>query len=449
MRLDPTGKCTECGVANANTPTQLEKKASPHVQRKPHMIFVATRVPYPPVTGHYLRTLNILRGLAEHFSIHFFGFRDKNGSPADQQLADEALANLCATILIESVGAERSIARLMIDLLASLLTFRPFTAAKYRSRTMHRAICAAFPANDIAVAHADSLQSGQYLTGLTCPRLLTNHNVEYQRLFRYAAQRQSPLYKFALRVQAWLTKRYERQILRTIGNCVVVSEHDQSELSLLAPAARFFLVPNGADTSVPPLPNSAPDGVTALWVGGMDDPFNREAVLHFANRILPQIRARVPGFQWHVVGRAPPPLLEALARDSDSGVVLSGFVAALRDAYERATIVVVPLLSGGGTKLKVLEAMAMGRAVVATPIGAEGITVHDGVEMEIATTAEEFAHRAAALLLDPERRNRMAAAARSLVEREYSWESINQRMHAAVESVIRSYPDSRFAPCAE
>ena len=418
------------------------------MQCRPHLIFVATRVPYPPVTGHYLRTLNILEGLTEHFSVHFFGFRDRDDSPEEHQLADKALASICTSIHIEPVDAEHSIASLVIKLFASMITFQPFTAVKYRSRSMHRAVRAAFAANDIAIAHADSLQSGQYIAGLACPRLLTNHNVEYQRLFRYAAQRQSGVYRFALRVQAWLTRRYERQTLRAIGNCVVVSELDQAELRLLAPTVRFFLVPNGADTSPPPLPEAAPDDVTALWVGGMDDPFNHEAVLHFATEILPRIRVRVPGFRWHVVGRAPPPLLEALARNPESGVVLSGFLATLRDVYEKSTIVVVPLLSGGGTKLKVLEAMAMGRAVVATPIGAEGINVRDRVEMEIATTAEEFAHRAATLLIEPERRDRMAAAARSLVEREYSWEIINQRMHAAVESVVHSFRDIRAEPCA-
>ncbi len=424
-------------------------KDGSRVQRKPHLIFVATRVPYPPVTGHYLRTLNILDGLTRKFSVHFFGFRDRNGSPEEHRYAERALASICTSVHIEPVDTEHSIASLVIKLLESIITFRPFTAVKYRSRSMHRAVRAAFAANDIVIAHADSLQSGQYIAGLACPRLLTNHNVEYQRLFRYAAQRRSALYRFALRIQAWLTRRYERQTLRAIGNCVVVSDLDQAELSALTPTARFFLVPNGADTAAPPLPDSTPDGATALWVGGMDDPFNREAVLHFATAILPRIRAQVPDFRWHVVGRAPPPLLEALARDPDSGVVVSGFVATLRDVYEDSTIVVVPLLSGGGTKLKVLEAMAMGRAVVATPIGAEGINVRDGVEMEIATTAETFAHRAAALLLDRERRHRMAAAARSLVEREYSWETINHRMHTAVEDVIRSSADSRMAPCAE
>lgn len=416
---------------------------------KPHLIFIATRVPYPPASGHYLRTLNILCGLAERYSVHFFAFRDKNSSSAEHELTKKVLGKFCATIYVESVRTERSVIRLALDLLVSLVTLRPFTAVKYRSRTMHQAVSTAFVTHQIALAHADSLQSGQYIAGLSCPKLLTNHNVEHQRLFRYAAQRRSIVYKLAFRVQAWLTKRYERQVLNDIGNCVVVSAHDRIELQQLTPSVRFFVVPNGADTSARPLPKAAPHGVTALWVGGMDDPFNREAVLYFAKRILPLIRARIPGFQWHVVGRAAPPLLEALAGDPESGVVLYGFVATLRDAYERSTIVVVPLLSGGGTKLKVLEAMAMGRAVVATPVGAEGIDVKDGVEMEVAVSAEAFVERASNLLLDPERRDRMATAARSLVEREYSWESINRRMHSAVQSVICSSQNSGLTPCAE
>jgi glycosyltransferase involved in cell wall biosynthesis len=420
------------------------------VHTKPHMVFVATRVPHPPVTGHYLRTFNILRGLSQHFSVHFFGFRDKSGTPAEHARADETLLGMCSSIHIEFVGAERSRARLLIDLLCSLLTVRPFTAAKYSSLTMHAAVRATFERYEIAVAHADSLQSGQYLTDASRPKLLTNHNVEYQRLYRYAAQRRSAASRLALRGQAWLTKRYERAILRAIGNCVVVSESDRIELAGLVPSARFFLVPNGADISMPPVAPAGPTAATALWVGGMNDPFNREGVLHFASRILPRIRERVPEFRWRVVGRDPPPLLQSLAADASSGVVLAGFVPALRDAYEDSAMVVAPLLSGGGTKLKVLEAMAMGRAVVTTLVGAEGIGACDGVEMEIANSDEEFAQKTVALLLDPARRNRMAAAARALAEREYGWEAVNRRMLSAVQSVISSRSDSKVAlPCAE
>lgn len=413
------------------------------MHEKPHLVFIATRVPYPAVTGHYLRTLNILRGLGQHFSVHFFGFRDKNGSSAEYARADAALLEICASIHIEAVGAERSKGRLLVDLVTSVLSGQPFTAAKYRSRTMRGAIHAAMRKNAIAVAHADSLPSGQYLAKVSGPKLLTNHNVEHQRLYRYAAQRRLPFYRLALSVQGWLTRRYEREMVRAIGNCVVVSESDRAELARLAPTAKFFLVPNGTDASLPLLPPADPAGTTALWVGGMDDPFNREAVLHFASRILPLVREQIPTFEWRVIGRDPPPLLLSQARAPGSGVRVDGFVPTLREAYERCTIVVVPLLSGGGTKLKVLEAMAMGRAVVTTPVGAEGLDARDDVEMEIATTDEEFARKVSALLRDPQRRDRMAEAARVLAERDYAWESVNRRMHFAVQSVMDSYSQGK------
>lgn len=420
------------------------------MENKPNLVFVATRVPYPAVTGHYLRTLNILRGLAEHFSVHFFGFRDKNRSPAEHALADEALARICATVHSEVVEAETSKARLLIDLVTSLLTCRPFTAAKYRSRTMRQAIRATLAARDVAVIHADSLPSGQYLNDVIQPKVLTNHNVEYQRLLSHAAQQQAAIYRLALRVQGWLTRLYERKLVRDIGNCIVVSESDRAELSRLAPSARFFIVRNGADTSVPRLPPPDPSLTTALWVGGMDDPFNREGVLHFASAVLPLIRSQVPAFRWFVVGRDPPAMLHALASDPASGVELAGFLPDLRAAYERSAIVVVPLLSGGGTKLKVLEAMAMGRAVVATPVGAEGIGARDGIDMEIAATDAEFAQRVSGLLRDAGRRDRMAAAARELAERQFAWEAVNRQMHAAILSVIRSHTGGKVtAECAE
>ena len=415
---------------------------------RPHLLFIATRVPYPPVTGHYLRTLNVLRGLSKRFRIHFFGFRDKHGTTEEYAAADKALGALCASAHIEEVGAERSTARLLFDLASSLLTGRPFTASKYFSSTLRREIHAACQTHEIVLAHADSLPSGQYLLDLNVPRLLTNHNVEYQRLYRYAAQR-GGAYGVFLRLQAGLTRRFELKILNAIGNCVAVSEDDRIELGRQLPDVRFFVVPNGTDTSSPPLPPADPTALSALWVGGMNDPFNREGVLHFASRILPRVRRQVAGFQWTLVGRDPPPLLKTLAQDSRSRIVLAGFVPTLREVYARSAIVVVPLVSGGGTKLKVLEAMAMGRAVVTTPVGAEGIDARDGVEMEIAASDEEFARKTAELLLDPERRNRIAAAARKLAESKYSWEVINQHMNDAVHTVIAESSSRRLTACAE
>jgi hypothetical protein len=226
-------------------------------------------------------------------------------------------------------------------------------------------------------------------------------------------------------------------MLLIAGNCVAVSEADRKALHKLAPETRFFLVKNGADTSRPPLPPPS-DNCIGVWVGGMNDAYNCEAVKYFASAILPRVRDEVPNFRWRVVGRDPPKLLVDLAANPKSGIELVGFVEDIICEYAGAAIVLVPLTSGGGTKLKVLEAMAMGRAVVTTPIGAEGIVVRDGVEMEIADSAAEFARKTVRLLLDPQRAALIAAAARALAERSYDWRVINRDMHDAVRQVIEA-----------
>jgi glycosyltransferase involved in cell wall biosynthesis len=182
----------------------------------------------------------------------------------------------------------------------------------------------------------------------------------------------------------------------------------------------------------------------------MNDIYNRAAVNYFANSILPRIRAEIPRFRWRVVGRDPPQSLVDLAADSESGVELVGFVEDIVNEYAGAAVVLVPMTSGGGTKLKVLEAMAMGRAVVTTPIGAEGIEVRDGVEMEIADSAEQFARKTVRLLLDPQHAARIADAARKLAEKSYDWRAVNRDMYNAVRQVIdAATPEGQPPICVE
>jgi len=426
----------ECGLS-------LTLKRARKLEEKPHLIFIASRVAYPPATGHYLRTLRILQGLSEHFAVHFFGFHDKEGRAADYARAEQVLRSFCTDVHVERLGAERSRVHLLADLVSSVLALEPLIAAKYRSHSMRRAIQRVLDSCDVAAAHADSLPSGQYVVDLPCAKLLTNHNVEHLRLSSYASVQRSWWLRLALHFQAGLTKRYERKLLRQIGNCVVVSEADKRELLGLAPETTFFVVHNGADTSAPPLPPAPPCDAVALWVGGMNDPYNLEAVRFFALEILPRVRVLVPRFRWRVVGREPPQLLVDLAGNPTSGVEVAGFVNNLRDEYARATIVVVPLTTGSGTKLKVLEAMAMGRAIVTTRVGAEGICARDGVEMEIASSSEDFAHRIVKLLADPQRCERMAMAARALAEKMYDWSVVNRQMLSAVQSVMDANSERR------
>lgn len=405
--------------------------------RRPAIAFIATRVPYPPVTGHYIRTFNILRGLAEHYDVHLLAFQARDADAAAVERARRALGEFCASVHIYPVRSEVSRLWLLLDLLRATLQLKPFVAAKYDSPLMRSTLRRLMKEESIALVHADSLPSGEYLRDLDCPVLLTNHNVEYMRLFRFAGQHRLMPVRWALELQAILTRRYEKQLIRTIGTCITVSNDDAEVLARDIPQASFHVVPNGADTSAPALDPAKPWLPTALWVGGMDDPYNRQAVIHFAENIFPHIVRSIPDFRWTVVGKHPPAQLLALAQASPRNVQLAGFVDDLRKQYAACSIVVVPLISGAGTKLKVLEAMAMGRAVVTTSVGAEGIGARDGVELEITDSDEEFARRVVRLLQDPDRSNAIARAARDLAERVYDWRVVNDKMISVVKSLIR------------
>ena len=177
------------------------------------------------------------------------------------------MTKYCESVFIEEVPAEKSRVRLIWDLLISTVTLRPFVARKYRSRRMQRAIDDALRTKNVVLAHGDSLPSGQYLQHLSCPTVLTNHNVEYLRLSSFARIQTSSVRRFAYEIQARLTKLYERALLRQIRNCVVVSESDRQELARLAAGIRLFVVANGTDVSRPPLREPPAGSKTAIWVG--------------------------------------------------------------------------------------------------------------------------------------------------------------------------------------
>lgn len=407
------------------------------------MIFVATRVPFPPVTGHYLRTYNIVRGLACDYHVHFFGFHDPAATEAQASAAVAAMGEFCLSVHAERIPAELSRLRLAWDMLRASVRGLPFIAVKYHTRSMRAAIDAALLGEDIAVVHADSLPSAEYLRGLRRPALLTNHNVEHVRLARLAEEQRSWLMRVFLRWQARLTLRYERAVIRELGHCVAVSEEDRATLKETVGDASYFVVPNGADASQPLLPPCSSARPIALWVGGMNDPYNREGVLYFLREIHPRILRQMPAFRWRVVGKDPPQELVSASLEPERGIEIAGFVEDIRAEYARAAIVIVPLTAGAGTKLKVLEAMAFGRAVVTTPVGAEGIGGRDGVELEIAANSEEFAARTIRLLQDSQRRASLCVAARRLVEEKYDWGVVNGMMSRAVGATIE-----RHARCA-
>ena len=255
------------------------------------------------------------------------------------------------------------------------------------------------------------------------------HHVSYGRA---AALASTPLGRARGRLRAWRLRRFERALARRADAVVAVSPDEAALVQAMAPATRVVLAPNGVDLAARA---PSPPGDAALFVGLLSYAPNRDAMTWFARDVLPRLGDAAP--EVLVAGRDPGPELERLAGRSPR-LRLLGFVPDLAPLYARAGVFVNPMRGGGGTRLKMLEAMAAGKAVISTAIGAEGLALTPGRDVVVADTAAEFAGAVRTLLDDREQAERLGRAARALVEARYEWSTCLTPVEALYDSLGRA-----------
>jgi glycosyltransferase involved in cell wall biosynthesis len=249
------------------------------------------------------------------------------------------------------------------------------------------------------------------------------HNIESELMERYAGQTNSTGRKVYARYTARLLRRLEGEILAGEDGHIVCSGREETWVKATAPRARVGVVRNGVDTTVyAGDARLAPGRNRILFVGSMDYHPNVEAVRYFASRVWPGLRAARPELIFTVVGSNPGPQVRELAQQE--GIEVTGTVPRVEPYYEEAAAVVVPLFEGGGTRLKIVEAMAAGVPVLSTRLGAEGIAVTDGKDVLFCDADEDWMERIVQLLNQPERWIALGMAGRKLAEEQYDWQSI-------------------------
>lgn len=398
-----------------------------------NILFLTPQLPYPPRQGTALRNWGLISGLAGRHRVCLLSFLAPGQEP------DPAPPLRAACARIETVPQPtRSLRRRLRDL---LLTPLPDMALRLESPAFRNRLAAWLAEEQFDVVHIEGIECAPYLDLLETARprpfiLFDNHNCEYrlqQRAFQ--ADLPNPLrwhgaaYSF---IQWQRLRRYEAQVCRRADRVAAVSEEDASGLRALVPGLEPLLLPNGINLSdyPPDLPGAPGLGEGALvFTGKMDFRPNVDGVLWFAEQALPRIRAEAPQAHLWVVGQSPHRRLERLR--ADPAVTLTGEVADTRPYIAGAAVYVAPLRAGGGTRLKLLEAMALERAVVTTTLGAEGFPVRDGVELLLADEAEGFARAVVTLLQDPKRRQALGKAARRFVAAAYDWQTLLPRLESA------------------
>jgi len=394
------------------------------------ILILTPQLPYPPQQGTSLRNYHLLRYLAARHEVSLLSFAGADARPS--HLAH--LQAFCHTV--RTVPApERSMARRLWTLLSSA---RPDMAWRLFSPEYARALATGLAREPFDILQVEGIEMAPYLWGLQPPHpfvVFDDHNAEYvlqKRAFLTDLRRPQrwPAAAYSL-VQWRRLRRFERAVCRRANGLVAVSQADAQALTALDPRLSPVVVPNGVDLEAyrpdfPPLAGLAHPSLA--FTGKMDFRPNIDAVLWFAQQVLPLLWQRDPDMRFYVVGQSPSPRLDPLR--AEPRITITGRVDDVRPYIAGADAYVVPLRVGGGTRLKVLEAMAMGKALVSTSLGVEGLGVGDGREALLADTPEAFAEAVASLLADAGRRRALGQAARAFVERGYGWERIGPRLEA-------------------
>ena len=394
-----------------------------------NILYLSQVLPYPLDAGPKVRSYYVLRHLSKRHTVTLATFVRNSDTPAAQSHLRTQVTRLVTCPI------KRSVVREAVALGRSALSGEPVLIARDRVSEMVallRNLAAETPFDAI---HADQLWMASYAltigavpkSGHPKPRLvLDQHNAVYLIPRRLADSAANPLMRFGWRREARQMARYEARVCQTFDRVVTVTDADRQALNGLYPAGNrpeFTVIPICIDAkSITPRQRADTPGI--LFLGGMHWPPNADAARWFAQAILPGIRASEPRARFFAVGRQPPESL--LKPGLASFVEAPGYVDDVEPYWRRAQVFVVPLLAGGGMRVKILDAWAQGLPIVSTTIGAEGLTYRAGENILIADAPNDFSQAVVSILQDAALARRLAAAGRLNVERYYDWQGVYQ-----------------------
>lgn len=396
------------------------------------LLFLAHRIPFPPNKGDKIRAFHEIEGLrAAGHEIHLAAFADHR---SDYRYAGD-LRRLCASVAI--VPLDRRVATLRS--LAGAASGRSLTLAFFSSARMRREVSSIVSGvrPDAIFVYCSAMV--QYVPEAYVARTVVDFvDVDSEKWREYAEAARGP--------RSWLCglewrrlRAYERSVVDRFADTIVTTEREAAFLRTPdgAKGLRLRAIVNGVNTDhfrpadAAPSSDSATGRVT--FVGAMDYYPNIDAVCHFADAALPLVRARHPRVEFVIVGSRPVRRVQRLA--GRPGIVVTGHVSDVRQHLHAATVCVAPLRIARGVQNKVLEAMACGRAVVATPQAIAGLGVVAGRDVLVAADAQAFADATATALGDRDLRARLGASARRFVERHHKWSDAQAEVVKLVEQL--------------
>lgn len=393
-------------------------------------------MPYPPKGGVLQRSFYLLRELSKNHEIDLLAFNQKDligplyAGDINRGLneAYRELSKFCNDVRFFDIECDSKTSGKKALALLSLFSRYPYTINWLRSDRFSKALLEKIKSVSYDLVHLDTISLDIYRPLLgELPCILDHHNIESHMLLRRARKEKSLIKKAYFFQEGVRLHRFEKKVCQEYRGHITCSDIDAERLRIISPFSSIKAIPNGVDTSVFSPRGLKQDEKTLVFVGTMSWYPNIEAALFICNEIMPRLRSLNLGIQLQIIGANPPEQVKKFDFEHDDISVL-GFVDEVRDYIETATVYVCPIMDGGGTKLKILDALAMEKPIVANKIASEGINVTDGVDILLADQADEFAQLIVHLIESPGERLRLGKAARKLALEQYDYKSIGKSL---------------------
>jgi sugar transferase (PEP-CTERM/EpsH1 system associated) len=401
-----------------------------------HIVWLKTELLHPVDKGGKIRSYNMLKELKRSCRVTYLTLDDGTADANARELANEYCHEL---VCIPHRLREKFTTGFYVELMLNLTSNLPYAIKKYESPAMRNEIAKLVADGRFDVLVCDFLAPAVNVpAGLDCPTVLFQHNVEAMIWKRHYEVQANAAKKGYLLRQWQKMRAFEAKICPRFDCVVAVSREDREQMQRDYDVKEIYDVPTGVDTTFfRPSGQHKRRAENLVFTGSMDWLPNEDAIRYFTEQILPLVKRALPGVTLTVVGRNPYPALVELSK-RDSSVIVTGRVEDVRPYMEEAAAYVVPLRIGGGTRLKIYEAMAMEKAIVSTSIGAEGLPVEDGREIVLADTPETFADAVVKLLRDENLANDIGRQAAAKVRENFGWDIVADSFAAICERTIRS-----------
>lgn len=395
---------------------------------KKNILWLSHFVPYPPVGGNYQRSYNLLREISRLHNIYLLAIKHKKFTHPDIHMAQakSELRRFCRYVEIIDVSSKTDGLAFYKNLIKSILFVKPFSFEILNSSKFKRLIIELTDKIYFDIIHYDSLGLAGYVDcGNDIPHILNHHDIESHKVKSIMMRESSLIKKMIYLVEAVKLSRYEKHYCKKFDLNIVVSELDRIRLKTNSPNLNTEIIDNGVDIQYfSPQFNLNNENVL-IFAGRLDSFSNKEGMLFFCKQVWPLLKRKKHDLRFIIIGKNPPRKLINLAK-TDESIELRRYVDDVRPFFASATLFVCFIRSGGGTRIKILDALSMAMPIVSTSIGCEGLDIEPDKDLIIADKPEEFAEEVLRIINNKGLRKFLSENARNKAVSRYSWDIIGE-----------------------